>query len=233
MSQPQLALAETRSPERTELASCISELAAAEADLDFTQDALAKAQRKKWDAAALVEKLKKEAAEAGDADIAQAVIEATKAGRDISAVTLGAAAAEAPRQLKTAIQEQELYSRAYLQLEHQLPGKQTAVEQCKFKVADAAKAVICASDAYTRICNDLEVLQSEIVRKRVILRFFSSVTLSPSDADKRIEALLMPELPGHPKQPAYTDWESHPSYRVWADALASLITNPDAELPHG
>ncbi len=164
MGQPQTVtlVPPPRSPERAELARRISELAAAEADFDFTEQSFRTAQRKKWDALAVVERLKEEAAKAGDADMAQKVIESVKANRDISAATLGAAAAEAARQLKTATQEAELFGRAYLQLEHQLPGKQTAVEQARYRVQTAAKAVILASDAFPRICNDLELLQQEI-----------------------------------------------------------------------
>lgn len=112
-----------------------------------------------------------------------------------------------------------------------MPGKQTAVEQAKIKVADAAKAVVCASDVFHRACNDLEILQREIIEKRVIMRFFSRVAPVPSAAEKRIENLLMPELPPHPKQATFTNWDIHPSFVEWANALARLMTDPDAEIP--
>ena len=219
MAQPQRAtvVPEQRCPERQALARCISQLAAAESDLSFTQDAAHTAQQKKWAAQRALDAIKEEASKQGDGDLAQLMIEAARAGKEITPSALNAASEEVAQRIKVATQEAELFGRASIELELKLTAKATAVEQCRHKLRDAAKAVIVASDAFVRICNDLEVLQAEAIRKRVILRFFLSVAPAPSAADKRIEALLLPEIPPHPKQPTYENWEAHPSYIEWAN----------------
>lgn len=100
MSQPQLSLTTQRSPERAELARRISEFAAAEADLNFTEQSFREAQHRKFEAARTLDKLKEEAAEQGDADIASRVVEAIKAGKEIDPASLNSAAEDIARQIR-------------------------------------------------------------------------------------------------------------------------------------
>ena len=209
------ALQPKRSAERSELARRIIELAAAESDLNFTQQSVTTAQHRKWDAQRRLDEIKEQAAKAGDSDLAQLMIEAARAGKDVGVESLGAASEEMAKRIKTATQEAELFGRAQIELELKLSAKASAIEQCRFRLEEAARQAVRASGMTTRGLNDLEILTNELIKRRAVLRFMLLKGLIDKADESRVASVLRMDIPGHPGDPAYVDWDKHEGAVAW------------------
>jgi hypothetical protein len=222
---------ERRSPERQVLFHTINALKAAEADLAATRRAASDDFNTKTTRQHELGELREAAVSMGAAPLFEKITRAVESGVEPSIRFYNDEEEQLGTRLKSLLQDVELYTRRGAANETAVPEKERAVGTARHKVKEAALAVIRASDAVAMVMNDLEILQNQITGKRVALRFFiSKDVVSPDDAGD-VKRLMMVELPPHPTNPTFVNWNAHAAYIKWEDALERLMDDPDAELP--
>ncbi len=95
----------------------------------------------------------------------------------------------------------------------------------KEQVGRAAREIICDAAMSTRLMDDLEMKQAEVIERRVALRFIWGKGLNgelSAPDNGRMERLLRQDLEGY---------GPHPVHKKWDVAFEELQSNSEAALP--
>ncbi len=99
----------------------------------------------------------------------------------------------------------------------------------KHRRDEAVREVVRVSVDAARLINDIEIMQAELVRRRVELRFLHNKGLvADADAKRARSALLDVDLPGNAE---HKDYDRHPDHAAWKNAVDALARDADAVLP--
>jgi hypothetical protein len=109
------------------------------------------------------------------------------------------------------------------------------VVPAKERVEKAARIVLSNSENVARLLDGIEEMQTEVINRRVALRYilFNGLNGELAEADRaRIETLFKTDrLPAGFNSAYNWGWEQHPVHKKWDAAFDALMTDSEAELP--
>jgi hypothetical protein len=213
-----------RDPARAKLAAAIALEAGARRDLQVAEEAAKLAAERCRNARSKLDELRNEPPAPSGAFAAE-LTASIVTGNPCTTATLERASVAAGAKLAAAENEVAIWNETRQECEIAVRAKEAAVVTAKERVGRAAREIICDSAMSTRLMDDLEMKQAEVIERRVALRFIWSKglngELSAPDND-RMERLLMQDLDG---------LEPHPVRKKWDVAFEELQSNSEAELP--
>jgi hypothetical protein len=152
-------------------------------------------------------------------------IASVSAGNPCGTAVLERSAIDARAQIAAVETDIRVWEQTWRECELATRAKEADIATAKEHVERCARIVLANSAMVTRLVDDLETKQAEIIEKRVILRFIWGKGLNgelSGPYKDRMERLLRQDLTG---------LESHPVRGVWQAAFDKLLEDPEAELP--
>lgn len=212
-----------RDPNRKALAAAIALHAGARRDVRIADEAASLAAQRCWDAQSRLEELRKAVEPSGA--LAAEFISSVGAGNPCAVTVLERSSVEARAKITAAENDASIWEQARGECDVAAREKEDAVAAAKERVEKAARVVVANSEMVTRLMDDLEALQAEVIEKRAGLRFIWRKAVNdelPGPLKERIERLLWRDLTG---------MEPTSASAAWAAAFEELQANSDAKLP--
>lgn len=128
--------------------------------------------------------------------------------------------------------ELDTLRRARADVDDEIGRRKSALGLAEMRVKRMAAAVLRASGAAERLLAGLADLESQVVDRRLGLRFLLAQDAITDGDRAAVEALL--ERNALPTIASHGDcygWDRHPGHVAWAEAIKSLHSDPDAPLP--
>jgi hypothetical protein len=221
-----------RSPAREALAEAIGRVSRLRSDLGTAQDAGGRAKRRKWAAEAALEALT--TAPEREGDLAETFIQAISAGEP------GDIALAPPRHRDDVALEHrraaEHWATVQTACEEVARDAESSLQYAEREVATLADDVIKAdSSAVAEIIDEAEWLQTALVEKRLVLRFFAKDLIADDALRDRVRKLMKADLPtlldvgSH----AHAHFDKDPRHLALCAARATLRGDASAPLPGG
>jgi hypothetical protein len=222
-----------RDPSRAALAEAIATASEAQRELQAAEDAALMARDRLWEAKRKLEEIREAKADESSAShFAASFIASVAAGAPCDVLTLEDPATASRANEETAAHEVDVWKRTRESCNAAVPVREENLKRAKRSVEAAARDVIRNSDAATKLMAGLEELQSELVRRRVALRFLVyGDFLAEREA---IQSFLRnKDLPGGFGSFEVTEWDRHSAHVAWQQAFEALLHDADAPLPTG
>jgi hypothetical protein len=206
-----------RDPARSKLAAAIALHAAAARDLRVAEQAVSLAEERLWEAQARLEAIRK-APDAPSGALASAFIESISAGAPCGTVVLERSSVESRAKLVAAENEAAVWDETRQECEIAVRAKEAAVVTAKERVERAARIVLSNSENVARLLDGIEEMQTEVINRRVALRYILFNTLNGEllESDKqRIENLFRQDrLPAGFMSAYNTGWDAPCAWRL-------------------
>jgi hypothetical protein len=226
MAKPNLRIATAaRSPEREQLAAMIErhvvavrQLAANEAAQESTETAIS-------DARVAVEKAAEaiEAAKANAATHLTAVAMGTAGAAPLSVSTCRAKAQDAEDALEATLAARAALDEQHKAAESELQYARAALDG---RIRDVCRSEVAAA----RLLKQAEVLQADLVARRLVLKYLLHSDLVAEPEMQAVTSFLRSNsLPGTYGTVEFTSWDAHPApepFRAWCQALTLDADSP-------
>jgi hypothetical protein len=223
-----------REPARKALAAAIALEAGARRDLQVAQSAAEMAMRRHWEAQSKLDELHKVVAAPSGA-LADDFIASVAAGNPCDTAVLERSSVDARAQIAAAENEVAVWDETRGECELAVRAKEAAMVTAKERVEKAARIVLSNSENVARLLDGVEEMQTEVINRRVALRYilFNGLNGELAEADRaRIETLFKTDrLPAGFNSAYNWGWEQHPVHKKWDAAFDALMTDAEAELP--
>jgi hypothetical protein len=213
-----------RDPARSKLAAAIALHAGAVRDWQVAEQAAEQAERRHWEAQSALDELHKAVAPTSGA-LADSFIASVASGAPCGTDVLERSGVAATARISAAENDVKVWKQTYDECQQASRSKEALAIQAKSRVERCAREVIATSATATRLMDELETKQNEIIGKRVALQFVWAKGLNGELAksdEERMARLLNQNLSGH---------GHHPARGAWQAAFDELLTDAEAELP--
>jgi hypothetical protein len=211
-------------PARATLAAAIALEAGARRDLQVAEEAASLAAERCWRAQSALDELRKVVAAPSGA-LADSFIASVGADDPCGTAILERSGIESRAKLVAAEGEAAVWDETRKECEIAVRSKEAAMVTAKERVERCARMVLTNSETVTRLADDLEALQADVVSARSVLRFVWGKGINGElsvPLAERIERLLWWDLTG---------LRSTSASAAWSAAFEDLQSNPEAELP--
>ncbi len=208
---------------RKALAAAIILHAGAKRDARVADEAASLAAQKCWEAQSRLEKLR-EVAEPSSA-LADTFAASVSAGNPCDVAVLERSGIDVRAKMTAAENDFNVWDQTQRECDLAARAKEADVATAKDRVERAARMVLADPATVTRLADDLDALQSDIVERRSALRYIWGHGINgelPRPLNERVERLLCRDLLG---------LEPTSAAAAWSAAFEKLMTDSEASLP--
>jgi len=205
---------------RKALAAAIALHAGAKRDARVADEAASLAAQKCWEAQSRLEKLREVAEPSGA--LADTFAASVAAGNPCNVAVLERSGIDVRAKMAAAENDFNVWDQTRRECDLAAREKEAALSAARDRVERAARVVLANAEIVTRLADDLEALQADVIEKRSELRFIWGKGLNgelPRPLKERVERLLWRDLLGLE------------STSAWSAAFEELQSNSDAKLP--
>jgi hypothetical protein len=210
-------------PNRKALAAAISLAAGAKRDARVADEAARQAAQNCWEAQSRLEKLREAAEPSGS--LADTFAASVAAGNPCNVAVLERSGIDARAKITAAENDFKVWDQTREECDLAAREKEADVATAKDRVERAARMVLADPATVTRLADDLDALQSDIVERRSALRYIWGHGINgelPRPLNERVERLLCRDLLG---------LEPTSAAAAWSAAFEKLMTDSEASLP--